>query len=147
VAGQLGGPHQPLDSLAADPDPFLAQIEVDAARAVAFAAARVDLADPDTQLCVGERPLGPRPSLPRVEAGAGDAEDPAEQRDRVVGLLRRDEPEAAHRVSLSRAKKAAAFFKISRSCSSVRTLRRNSRSSTRSSLDNPAACRRRPPTA
>ena len=28
----------------------------------------------------------------------------------------------AHRVSLSRAKKAAAFFKISRSCSSVRTL-------------------------
>ena len=35
----------------------------------------------------------------------------------MVGLLRRDEPEHAHRVSLSLAKKAAAFFKISRSCS------------------------------
>src|SRR5206468_6925103 len=30
-----------------------------------------------------------RPSLPGVEAGAGDAEHPTEQRDRVVGLLRR----------------------------------------------------------
>jgi hypothetical protein len=49
----------------------------------------------------------------------GDAEQPAEERDRVVGLLHRDEPEAAHRVSLSLAKKAAAFFKIS---SSVRAI-------------------------
>src|SRR5581483_4984989 len=85
-----------------------------------------------------ELPIRRRSTLPGVEAGAGDAEHPAEQRDRVVGLLRRDEPEAAHRVSLSRAKKAAAFFRISRSCSSIRTLRRSSRSSARSSVVRPS---------
>ncbi len=55
-----------------------------------------------------------------------------------VGLLLRDEPEHAHRVSLSLAKKAAALFKISRSCSSTRTCRRSSRSSSRSSLVRPS---------
>jgi hypothetical protein len=51
----------------------------------------------------------------------------------VVCLLRRDEAIDAHRVSLSFTKKAAAFFRISRSCSSNSTLRRSSRSSSRSS--------------
>ena len=60
---------------------------------------------------------GARP-LPAVEGRAVDAEHPAHQRDRVVGLLRGDEPIGiGHRPSLSRAKKAAAFFRISRSCS------------------------------
>ncbi len=47
----------------------------------------------------------------------GHREHPAHQRDRVVGLLRRDEPQQARRDSLSRATKPAPFFKISRSCS------------------------------
>ncbi len=70
----------------------------------------MDRADPLDQPGVGELAVRRRPALPGVEPGAGDAEHPTEQRDRVVGLLRRDEPEHAHRVSLSRAKRAAAFF-------------------------------------
>lgn len=46
-----------------------------------------------------------------MECLATHTEHPAHQRDRVVGLLRGDEPVGiAHRPSLSRAKKAAAFF-------------------------------------
>jgi hypothetical protein len=56
-----------------------------------------------------------------VEGLAAHAEHLARQRDRVVGLLRGDEPVGiGHRPSLSRAKKAAAFFRISRSCRRVR---------------------------
>src|SRR4029453_17035299 len=79
-----------------------------------------------------------RPPLPSVEARAGNTEQPPHQRDRVVGPLRRDEPKHAHLVSLSITKKAAAFFKISRSCSSNSTRRRSSRSSSRSSPVRPS---------
>jgi hypothetical protein len=64
------------------------------------------LAEPD----IRERSIRRRPSLPGVETGAGDAQKPADQRDRKIGLLRRDEPIQAHRVSLSLTKKAAALF-------------------------------------
>src|SRR6266536_3090562 len=142
VSRHPGGSHQSLDPLAAQPDPLIAEVEVDPPSAVAVTAARVHPADPLGQRRVGERPRRRWPLLPGVEARARDTEHAAHQRDRVVGLLRRDEPEAAHRVSLSRAKKTAAFFKISRSCSSVRTFRRSSRNSWRSSLVSPS---RRPP--
>ena len=52
---------------------------------------------------------------PGVKARARDAEHAAHGLDRVLGLLRGDEPEHRHRVPLSLAKKTAAFFKISRS--------------------------------
>src|SRR5262249_19642340 len=74
-----------------------------------------------------------------VEARPRDAKDPAEVGDRVIGPLRADE--AMHRRylrSVSVAKKAAAFLKISRSSRSFRFSRRSSRSSLRSSVVNPS---------
>ena len=52
------------------------------------------------------------PTLPRVESASGDAEYLTEVRERHAGLLRLDERES---YSLSLAKKAAAFFRTSRS--------------------------------
>jgi hypothetical protein len=53
---------------------------------------------------------------------------PAHHRDVEVALLRADEPEHRYRISLpSLAKKAAALFRISRSCSRTRTRRRRLR--------------------
>src|SRR5262249_39828404 len=63
---------------------------------------------------------------------------PAHERDRMVGPLRPDEAEAAHRVSLSLAKKAAAFRNTSRSSRRTRFSRRSRRNSSRSSLLNPS---------
>src|SRR5581483_6959471 len=71
-------------------------------------------------------------SPPGIVARTRDAGEPAEQGNGIAGLLRRDEPHAAHRVSL--AKQAAAFFRISRSSWSVLTSRRRRRSSSRSSV-------------
>ena len=48
-------------------------------------------------------------------------------------------PKIAHRVSLSLAKKAAAFFKMSRSSARIRFSRRSRRSSSRSSVVRPSA--------
>src|SRR5262249_13499141 len=98
----------------------------------------MDLPDPCDQPRVREVTVTRRPPLPGMKTRTRHPQHTAEQRDRMVGLLHSDEAEALHRVSLSRAKKAAAFFKISRSCSSVRTLRRSSRSSARSSLVSPS---------
>ena len=72
-------------------------------------------------------------ACPGVKARAADVEHAAHRLDRVLGLLRRDEPEDHHRVSLSLAKKAAAFFRISRSSVRIRFSRRSRRSSSRSS--------------
>src|SRR5579862_657145 len=136
-ARDLLAPHQPLDPLAHDAHLAVTKRPMHAPGAVGLAALSVDLLDPLEQRGVGQLAIRRRASLPGVEAGARDAEHPAQLRDRVVGLLRCDESKQAHRVSLSRAKKAAAFFKISRSCSSSFTWRRSRRSSSRSSLVNP----------
>ena len=58
-------------------------------------------------------PLGQLSRAPGVVGGARDSHDSAEQEDGIVGLLSVDEL-ASHLISL--AKKAAAFFRISRSC-------------------------------
>src|SRR5439155_11877172 len=119
-------PHKPLDPLTADVDALLTKSGVDTAGAIGAAALAVDLRDPLNQPGISESTIGRRSPLPSVEARARNAEQPAHQRDRVVGLLRRDEPKQVHRVSLSFTKKAAAFFRISRSCSSSNTRRRSS---------------------
>src|SRR5439155_2852665 len=72
-----------------------------------------------------------RTSSCRIEPGATDPEHRAEQVDRERGLLSRDEGEL-HPCSL--AKKAVAFFRMSRSIRSVFTSRRNCVSSARSSV-------------
>src|SRR5262245_38323834 len=70
-----------------------------------------------------------RPSLPRVIAARTHAERPTEHANRIRGLLRPDEGE---RHSLCRAKKAVAFFRMSRSIFSCRFSRRKRASSLRS---------------
>src|SRR3954468_24823059 len=74
-----------------------------------------------------------------MKSGPADTEHAAHELDRVLGLLRRDEPEDPHRVSLSLAKKAAAFFRMSRSSARIKFSRRNRRNSSRSSEVKPSA--------
>src|SRR6266508_3783883 len=126
--------HQPLDPLAADADAAVAKRGMDATGAVGLPALGMDLADPLAQPSVGEVTIRGRPSLPRVVSGAADTEHAAQRLHGVLGLPRGDEPKDAHRLSPSFAKKAAAFFKISRSSRSTRASRR---SSPRSSLVRP----------
>ena len=66
-----------------------------------------------------------------------DPEVPTCHTHRDVCPLRSDEPVGAHQVSLSLAKKAAAFFSKSRSIRSVRFSRRSLVSSARSSVVRP----------
>src|SRR5215210_3165579 len=130
--------HQPLDALAPDLDAAMSKRGVDAAGAVGLPALGVDLADLLAEPGVGEVTVRRRPPLPGVEARAADAEHPAERLHGVLGLPRGDEPKDAHRFSPSFAKKAAAFFKISRSSRSTLTSRRRRRSSSCSSLLRPS---------
>jgi hypothetical protein len=110
---------------------------MDAAGAVGLAALGVDRADLLAQPLVGEVTIRGRPPLPGVKARAADAEHTAKRLHGMLGLPRGDEPKDAHRLSPSLAKKAAAFFKISRSSRSTRTSRRSRRSSSRSSVLTP----------
>src|SRR3954451_7658700 len=130
----------PLDALAPDTDSVgQPQLCVDARRAIQVAVVVVDLADALKQPLVLALAPRRRAVLPRVKARAADAQHAAHRLDRVLGPLRRDEPEDHRRVSLSFAKKAAAFLRISRSSVSVRTSRRSRRSSSRSSEVRPSA--------
>src|SRR5215210_5380088 len=73
---------------------------------------------------------------PGVVGGAGHVQDPAQQNDRIVRLLRVDEPaQLAHR-SFSFTKKAVAFFRISIVCCCSRFSLRSRLSSSRSALVN-----------
>ncbi len=71
---------------------------------------------------------------PGVEALAGHPDRLAEQGDRELCGLLGDEPKPCHGRSLSLAKKAAARFRISRSCRSTRFSRSSSRNRARSSV-------------
>ena len=86
-----------------------------------------------------QRPVRRRPPDPRPVPGLRDAEQLALQGDRQpLGLLGfRDEPVDADRVPVSRAKKAVACLRMSRSCSRRRTRFLSSRSSSRSALVSP----------
>src|ERR687886_2918109 len=110
--------------------------------AVGLSAPAVDLADLLGEGGVLAAPVGGRPAPPGVVAALGDSEHPAHLRHRVVGLLRIDEPEDAHRPPISSlAKKAAAFLRISFSWRRVFTSRLSLRSSSFSSVVSPV----RPP--
>src|SRR5262245_28891548 len=91
------------------------------------------LLDVAREFLVGTGPSGGSTRAPGVVATPRDTEQAAHGRHRIVRLLRLDECEHGYRVmSLSLAKKAAAFFRISRSWRSVRTSRRSWRNSSRS---------------
>lgn len=109
------------------------QLGVDARRAVDTLVGRVDLLDLLDQPRVRKRPIRRDPGRPAMAPRAADAEQLALAGDREAGPLRRDDPVDAYRVSLSRAKKAAARLRISRCCSSRLTFLCSSRNSSRSS--------------
>jgi hypothetical protein len=101
-------PHQPCYSLARDTPTALAQFRMDPWTAVAAAALGVDRAHLQSQALILTRALCHRPLLPGVVACTRDLQHPADQRHRIAGLLRRDEPKP-HWCSL--AKKAVAFLR------------------------------------
>jgi hypothetical protein len=86
--------HQPGDALAADTDAVrLPKLGVHTRRSVGLE--RLDEHAPDqfAQLLVGELPTRARARTPGVIAGAGHAEHAAEPGDRVLCLLRLDQPQ------------------------------------------------------
>src|ERR1700689_4771077 len=98
----------------------------------------VNRADVFTEFFVGALPRGRDMLVPLVKGGPGDLEQLTRPFHRVVllSLLRLDEREHVHRVSL--AKKAVARFRISTSCDSRRFSRRNAASSSRSLVVKPS---------
>ena len=102
--------------------------------AVTTATRLVRRADQHAQLPVSPLVRRLRPSTPGIEPTRGDREGPTQYPNREEDLLRADERE---RYALSFAKKAAAFFRISRSVRSTRFSFRNRRSSSRSSVVRP----------
>src|SRR5438105_7888808 len=97
--------------------------------AIAAAALRVDRGHLECQTLILKCVCCGRPLAPGVVSRARNFEYPAHQRHRVAGLLPCDKSESH---SLSLAKKAVAFFRISRSSRSRRFSRRNSTNSSRS---------------
>src|SRR5213593_3408590 len=124
-----GGSHQAGDTLSRQAVALEAELGPDPGGAVGPPRIGVDLADLLDQRAIVELAARRRPAAPGVETRARHTEHSAHQRHGIVRPLRRDEPVGAHRSSLSRAKKATAFFRISRSCSSARTRRRSWRTS------------------
>ncbi len=98
----------------------------------------MDLPDPGGEGRVLHRSPRWWPLSPGVVARARDAQNPAQKRDGMVGLLRVDEPKTAHRIPSSRAKKAVAFLKTSFSCSRTLTFLLRRPSSSRSWVVSPS---------
>jgi site-specific DNA recombinase len=139
-ADQARSPHEASHSLpAAARLRDLRQLRVDPRSAIGPTAARVNLTNARRQRSVGYRTRGGRTFPPGVVAAARHAERPTQERDWEVGLLRLDEAKHRYRSgSLSLAKKAAAFFRRSRSIRSPRFSVRSRRSSSRSAVVSPS---------
>ena len=116
---QAGLAHQPRHALRAHPDPRASQHRVHSRAAVAAAARGVNRADALGQPGVMQGAIRRRPARPRPEARLRHAKQLALQGDRQFLGLRgfRDVPVNRHRVPVSRAKKAVACLRMSRSCS------------------------------
>lgn len=119
--GDTSRSHQPLDALSPDvdamPEP---QLGVNAARAVGAVRGGVDLLDPLGQPGVAQDAIGRRTTLPVMKAGAVDPQYAAHHRHREVrSLCLYQREDLSYGSPVSRAKKAAAFLRISRSIRSV----------------------------
>ena len=125
--------------------PPAAQHRVHPGAAVAALAGRVNGFEALRQPRVMQRPIRWRSRDPRPVTGLRNAEQLALQGDRqFLGLLGfRDVPVDSHRVPVSRAKKAVACLRMSRSCSRRLTRLRSSLSSSRSALVSPSSRSRR----
>ena len=111
--------------------PTALQILVDARTPVGLAARSVCRSNLDFERGIFLRPETQATPAPGVETRGRDQERPAQHSHGVSRLLRLDEPELHW---LSFAKKAAAFFSISRSIRSCRASRRSATSSARSAV-------------
>src|SRR3954468_3098698 len=168
--GALGGPgrppaapprlqahlaHQPLDSPARVPPALPAQLGVARGGAVGPPTSGEDAADVAAQLGLrlGPGADGRDRAQPGVEAGDARADDAAQRGDGVVRPLGGDEREPAH--AIPRAKKAAAFLRISTSsssrftsrlsrwvsaCSALRAASASAEPAARCSLRHPLSC-------
>src|SRR5690349_8042909 len=121
--------HQPRHPLAPGALAAHAQLEVDSRATVAAAILPVNRCDFEPQPLIFLGMMGGRPFTPSVVSRPRDFECPAHQCYWVTGLLPCDNSESH---SLSLAKKAVAFFRISRSIRSRRFSRRSSTNSSRS---------------
>jgi hypothetical protein len=122
--------HQSAHAALADANPLRAQRAMQPRTAVCLATLGVDHPEARREVTIGLRARRWRAIPPGVESAGADVERPTERADRVVGLLRSDERKAH---SLYLAKKAVAFFRMSRSWRNCVTSRRNRRNSVRSS--------------
>ncbi len=122
---QPGLAEEPGHPLAGTDYPGMVEFGPDPWRAGGAPTLRVDLPDPPAEPLVCTCPGGGRAAPPGIGPAPRDPEQAAKHGHRKVRLLRFDEREHRYRVtSLSLAKKAAAFLRISRSWRSVRTSRR-----------------------
>ena len=121
--------HQPGDPLSADAAAPGAQFGMHTRTAIGLAALLEDLLDLGGQGSFALRTAGGTTTEPSVERTRRDTDQPAKSPDRKGRPLRGDE--RIPHVPTSRAKKAAARFRISFSCSSRRFSRRKRASSTR----------------
>ena len=119
--GDTGRSHQPLRALSSNTDVVLKpQLGVDPPGAIGTVRVGMDRLDLLDQPRVTQRPVRGRATPSVMEAGAVHAQRSAHHGDRKVRLLRRDQREdLAYGSPVSRAKKAAAFLRISRSIRSV----------------------------
>src|SRR4051795_9110241 len=133
--GEAALAHEPRHPLAADPDALRPQLGVHARAAVGAPAGLEDRRDPLAPPSVPAPAPAPARSAaePGVEAAHRDAHDPAQRPDRERRTLGGDEA-LPHEAAASLAKKAAAFLRISFSCSSRFTSRRSRASSAASAF-------------
>src|SRR4051794_26779569 len=135
--GEAALAHEPRHPLAADPDALRPQLGVHARAAVGAPAGLEDRRDPLAHPSVIAPAPAPAPARsaaePGVEAAHRDAHDPAQRPDRERRTLGGDEA-LPHETAASLAKKAAAFLRISFSCSSRFTSRRSRASSAASAF-------------
>src|SRR5215210_1817271 len=132
--------HQPGHAFSGAPHAQRPKLEVDSRRPVGLSAVSVNARDLLREQSVGLSPSGRRSVSPAVETALGDLQGPAHRTHPVVCLLRlhkRVDHLPARRFS-SPAKKAAAFFRISRSSRRTFTSRRRRRSSSFSSVVSPS---------
>ena len=128
---QALGAHQAHHAIAAHAKSTRPQGVEHARTPIPAPALGVHETDSLAQPVVHLRARGHRARSPRVLPARRDVERAAQNPNRIAGLLRVNEPEG-HSVCF--AKKAVAFFKMSRSCRNWCTSRRSAASSVRSSV-------------
>ncbi len=120
---------QPNHPLPTHSIPLLVQVVINPRTPIGAATRLMGGTNQHAQLAVPARVGRRRPTYPGIKATPRDVENLTQVNDRYGGLLRLDERES---YSLSFAKKAAAFFKTSRSTRNRRFSLRSRRSSSRS---------------